>query len=280
MNLMSAGEEDHVRASTRAVALGSNMIVKSVSSSTAVVTKDEWCAAKSLADEACMLFHLLEQNMETENAPPTTGEATAATSTTAPNLPLTRNASEPIPPPPSPNPPPSTPNIPLIAELFKKASEQPEFLEDMQHHFRAFLRMEDTGGQPELMDMLPALAIGPGLYLVFFNLEWNLKKEFKVFYQHPSGKTTIPEESKITLEEMLLCTLSSIFCSSASSSLLIDEEANSSDMREILESSKSVAYLVGTHKDKVTEKHINQLDKDLQSIIRGTDFFNKRLVQF
>ena len=307
MDLMSAGEADRVHASTGAVESGSNMIVKSVSSSTAVVTKAEWCAAKSCTDEARMLFLLLERIMETEDGPPTTststpaadkvatrtmGEATAATLTTTPHpkpgsgfltklrkkfmSTMRRNIAQS--PPVSAAAP--TADIPLITELFKKASEQPEFLEEMQHHFRAFLRMEDTGGQPELMDMLPALAIGPGLYLIFFNLQWNLKKEFEVFYQHPSGKTTTPEESKITLEEMLLSTLSSISCSSASANRLREEEANSSDMREILESSKSVAYLVGTHKDKVTEEHISQLDEDLQSIIRGTDFFDKGLVKF
>ena len=313
-DLISAGEADRVHASTGAVESGSNMIMKSVSSSTAVVTKAEWCAAKSCTDEARMLFLQLEQIMDTEDAPPTTsittpaadkvatrttGEATAATPAITPHLrpwpgflrklhkkfmsTMRRNIAQ-LPPDSAasslPNPPPPIADIPLIAELFKKASEQPEFLEEIQHHFRAFLRTEDTGGQPELMDVLPALTIGPGLYLVFFNLQWNLKKEFKVFYQHPSGKTTTPDESKITLEEMLLSTLSSISCSNASSNLLKTEEANSSDMREILESSKSVAYLVGTHKDKVTEEHISQLDEDLQSIIRGTDFFDKGLVKF
>ena len=313
-DLMSAGEADRVHASTGAVESGSDVIVKSVSSSTAVVTKAEWCAAKSRTDEARMLFLQLEHIMETEDAPPitttstpaadkvatrTTEEATAATPMTTPYLrpgpgifrklrekfrPTMRgNIAQSTPDSvgsPSPIPPPPTADVPLIAELFKKASEQPEFLEEMQHHFRAFLRIEDTGGQPEFMDMLPALTNGPGLYLIFFNLQWNLKKEFKVFYQHPSGKTTTPEESKITLEEMLLSTLSSISCSNASVNLLRDEETNSSDMREILESSKSVAFLVGTHKDKVTEEEIAQFDKDLQSIIRGTDFFEKGLVKF
>ena len=65
----------------------------------------------------------------------------------------------------------------------------------MQHYFKAYLRIEDTEGQPELMDMLPALTISPGLYLLFFNLEWNLKKEFNVYYQHSSGNATTPEES-------------------------------------------------------------------------------------
>ena len=314
-DLMSAGEADRVHASTGAVESGLDVIVKRVSSSTAVVTKPEWCAAKSRTDEARMLFLQLKKIMETEDASPittststpaadkvansTTGEATAATLTTTPHprqgsgfltklydmfMSTMRGDIAPSTPDsaasPSPSPPPPTADIPLIAELFKKASEQPEFLEEMQHHFRAFLRMEDTGGQPELMDMLPALTNGPGLYLIFFNLQWNLKKEFKVFYQHPSGKTTTPEESKITLEEMLLSTLSCISCSSACADLLKDEETNSSDMCEILESSKSVAFLVGTHKDKATEEEIAQLDEDLQSIIRGTDFFEKGLVKF
>ena len=311
VDLMSAGEADRIYPSTGAIESGSDVIVKSVSSTTAVVTKAEWCAAKTRTDEACMLFHMLEQNMETEDAPPvtstpavdkvdikTTGEATAAIPTKTPRvqpdsgflmklrkkfMSTMRNQS--LSPPDSAasssdNIPFIEGDIPLIAELFKNASEQPQFLEDVQHHYRAFLRMEDTGGQPELMDMLPALAIGPGLYLVFMNLEWNLKKEFKVFYQHQSGKTTTPEDSKITLEEMLLSTLSSISCSSTSTNCLSDEEVSNSGMCEILESSRSVAYLVGTHKDKVTEEHISKLDEDLQSIIRGTEFFEKGLVKF
>ena len=307
VDLMSAGEADRVHASTGAVESGSDVIVKSVSSSTAVLTKAEWCAAKSSTDEARMLFLQLEQTMETEDDQPTTttttttpavedkvairtmGEATSATPTTPHRRPedsgflmrLCRKFTSAMRAPShSKTADARTVDIPLITELFKKASEQPEFLKEVQHHFRAFLRMEDTGGQPELMDMLPALTIGPGLYLVFFNLEWNLKKEFKVFYQHPSGKTTTPEESKITLKEMLLSTLSSISCSSASANRLKDEEVKSSDVHDILESSKSVAYLVGTHKDKVLEEHISQFDKDLQSIIRGTDFFEKGLVKF
>jgi len=164
-------------------------------------------------------------------------------------------------------------DIPLLVGLFERVSDQPELLEGVQHHFKAYLRMEDTGGKPELMDMIPAFTVGPGLFLVFFNLQWNLKKEFKVFYQHPSGKTTIPEDSKITLEEILLSTLSSIFCSSASSNHLSSDVINSSDMREIIKSSKPIAFLVGTHKDKVSVEHISQLDEDLQSIIRGTNFF-------
>ena len=310
MDLMSAGEADLVQSSTGVVESGSGMIVQSVSSSTAVLTEAEWHAVKSLEEEAGMLLHNLADDLGNRNAHTTTtpitvkdvrpvrgiagaGEATAVTPAIATPKVVEKPESsswwklfsivksfivgEPVMSQASES---HLSDSPEIAHLFQEACRQPEFWKDVKHSFRAYIRMEDTGGQPELMDMLPALTLGPALCLVFFNLEWNLKKEFPVFYQHPSGKTTVPEESKITLEEMLLSMLSSISCSSTSADSLSGEEANSPDMREILESSKSVAYFVGTHKDKVTEEDISKFDLDLQSIIRGTDFFEKGIVQF
>jgi len=149
---------------------------------------------------------------------------------------------------------PPSEDIQPILDLFKKDSEQPDFFVEVQHYFKAYLRIVDTGGQPEFKDMLPMLTIGPGLYLLFFNLEWNLKEQFKVYYQHPLGESTTTGKSMITLENMLLSTLSSISCSSA---LVSGKEVNSSYMHEILTSSKFVAYLVGTHKDKILEEHIS-----------------------
>ena len=293
IDLLSAGEAKLVHSSTGAVESKRNMIVRTLSITTALVADAEWCAVNSHSEEACMLFQMLRHCLETKHVPSTSIHATdkidtrvteKATTTisiaTAQQQPIKRDSS--IPKPTLPKLNLSTPpnDIPVVVELFKKASAQPKFAESMQHFFKAYLRIEDTGGQPELMDMLPALAISPGLYLLFFNLEWNLKKEFKVFYQHSPGKATIPEESKITLEEMLLSTLSSISCSCAPAKSLKGEETNNSEMHDILESSKSVAYFVGTHKDKVTEEEISQFDKDLQSIVESTDFFEKDLVQF
>ena len=303
VDLMSAGEADLVQPSTGAVESGSGMIVQSVSSSTAVVTEAEWRAVKSLEEEAGMLLHNLADDLETRNIstatpakamdvrPVRVAGAEAATAVT-PAITSSKfiqksesgrlkkmfskfkslttgklGKSQPT-------------DIPEVVHLFQEAFKQPEFWNNVKHSFRAYIRMEDTGGQPELMDMLPALTLGPALCLLFFNLKLNLKKEFPVFYQHLSGNTTAPEESQITLEEMLLSTLSSISCSSASADSLRGEEASSSEMHEILESSKSVAFFVGTHKDKVAEEEISKFDSDLQSIIRGTDFFEKGIVQF
>ena len=268
INLLVAGEADVAHPSTGAVESMGNIIVKKISSCTALIAEANWSVVESDADEACMLFQRLLQSVRSAS---TTPSAATAPTQSKPSL---GGSSEPIPTSPSSSLPTD-----IIVDIFKKASTLPKFFEDANNLFRAaYLRIEDTGGQPELMDMLPALTIGPGLYMLFFNLEWSLKKEFPVFYQHHSGKATTAEESKITLEEMLLSTLSSISCSQQI--LAMGENPNSSDIHEILESSRSVAYLVGTHRDKVSEEKISQLDDDLQSIIRGTDFFDKKLVKF
>ena len=303
VDLMSAGEADQIQPSTGAVESGSGMIVKSISSSTAVVSDAEWSAVKNLKQEAALLFNNLAEEMETQNTPMATpAKATAvntleAAAVTPIATPLNTTTEiqktgfftklfskfKKVPSFTQPTPPESLQqpsDIPEIVHLLKEAIKEPDFLKEVEHSFRAYIRMEDTGGQPELMDMLPALTVSPGLYLLFFNLEWDLKNEFPVLYQHSSGKTTTPEESKITLEEMLLSTLSCISCSGASANALRGEEDKSSDLNEILESSKSVAFLVGTHKDKVTETQISKIDSDLQSIIRDTDFFEKGIVQF
>ncbi len=167
-----------------------------------------------------------------------------------------------------------------IAAIFERVSKQPHFEEYVRHSFKFFLRMEDTGGQPELMDMLPALTIGPGLYLLFFSYEFRLDEEYWVFYQRTSGETTAPEKSEFTLQAMLLRTLASISCFSSSTHHQPLSGSDHSAIGEILESSKSVVYIVGTHKDKVSEEYIASVDSQLQKVIRDTDFYKKGIVQF
>ena len=105
-----------------------------------------------------------------------------------------------------------------------------------------------------------------------------------VSYLSPSGKSTLPVESTYTTEEILLTALASISCFKSSTSLLphvSNEEAISSNVNELLTSSNtSVAYIVGTHKDLVSEWQITEFDEKLQHSIRNTDFFTDDLVQF
>ncbi len=117
--------------------------------------------------------------------------------------------------------------------------------------------------------------------MLFFSYEFKLDEEYHVFYQRASGEKTAVEKSSFTLQEFLLCTLSSILCSSSSSSRQpLEEETDSSDMSDILESSKPVVYIVGTHKDKVSDEYIDTVDRKLQKIIKDTDFYRKGIVKF
>ena len=305
-DLISASEADQAHPSTGAVESGHNMVVRNVSNTTAVVTQAEWSSVENLSDEARILFRNFVDSIEARDIPkpPPELSITHKSVSQTSHATSTSNVGRGHQPAATPEPslfnrffskmkslkvgrqhnqyrdiPEQYQDIPEVAAIFRE-SVKPDFWKEAKQSFKAYLRMEDTGGQPELMDMLPALTVGPGLYLLFFSYEFELKSEFNVFFQRSSGESTLPEQSTLTLEEMLLSALSSISCSNSSANLMSAEETSSSDMHKILESSRSVAYIVGTHKDKVSEECIASFDEELQSIIRNTDFFEKGIVQF
>ena len=51
-------------------------------------------------------------------------------------------------------------------------------------------------------------------------------------------------------------------------------------MCNVLESSNSVAFFVGTHRDRVSEEVVKEMDCQLQAVIKDTDFFERKVVQF
>ena len=142
----------------------------------------------------------------------------------------------------------------------------------------ALLNMSDTGGQPEFMDMLPALVIGPSLYLLFCKLTQELQSSYTVSYLSPSGESTTPVESTYTVEEVMFQTLSAISCLANSESER-KEEGNQL-FPDLMASSQSKAFIIATHKDLVSEEHIAEFDAELQGRIRATDFYRESLVQF
>ena len=89
-------------------------------------------------------------------------------------------------------------------------------------------------------------------------------------------------QSTYTVEEVILSALASVSCfKSYSTTSHVGSETTSTSGDELLASSnQSVAYILGTHKDLVSEQQIEEFDKKLQESIRSTDFFKKGLVQF
>ena len=145
----------------------------------------------------------------------------------------------------------------------------------------AFLNMGDTGGQPEFMDMQPALTVGPALYLFFCKLTDDLDSLYKVSYLSLStGESTVPKESAYTAKEVLFTSLASIACFRSSSSTSLGETTSSTADQLLASCNDSIAYIIGTHKDLVTEEQIYEFDEKLQQCIRPTDFFEENIVQF
>ena len=160
-----------------------------------------------------------------------------------------------------------------VSSMFRKAMDSKHWT-GIQHYLQdiTFLKMEDTGGQPEFMDMLPALTIGPGVYLLFCKLTEDLDSHYSVTYLDESGECTSPEESTHSVGEILLTTLASISCFKSHTTT---PEVNTNELFN-----KSVAYIIGTHKDQVTEEEIDKFDEKLRECVCKSEFFRSNLVQF
>ena len=315
VDLDSAGEADQAQPSTGVVKSG-DIVVRGISGTTALITQSEWCEVKSLQDEACMLFRNLVGTIQNKpstesghstNSPTKTEEVTAPMQHTvaSPSLAFRilhflalvlsifnpfkqgcqkTSQQDTLDKPDSTQqdmPDSIQQDMPEVLAMFKDAMESP-YWNDMKRMFKAYLRVEDTGGQPELMDMLPALTLGPGIYLLFINLQHDLDHYYKLTYCDASGKSTSPVESTYTVKEMLLSSLSSITCSNAISSMRCkdEKEATIPGMSSVQNSSKSVAYIVGTHKDKASEEDIKEINKELRKVIESSYFYEKDIVQF
>ena len=309
VDISSAAEPE--QPSTGAVESGGNVVVRSISNTTTLMMPSEWSIVKDLTEEAHMLLQFIyNRNMELNQSHVPSSEASSKEIHTADKDEKFSSSGEKekehsdkvvgeVSNPQISSDEDSTSSslkgqrgsdkphgITEIPKLFRNAAVNPKLWKDIKLLFRdsALLKMEDTGGQPEFMDMLPALTIGPALYLLFCKLTDDLLSRYTVSYHSPlSRESTTPVESTYTVEEVLLTALASVSCFSSYSAIseVGVEEAHSSEVKEILTSSfKSVAYIVGTHKDLVSEEQIEEFDQQLQHSIRSTDFFREDLVQF
>ena len=281
-------------------AVESGIIIRSLSSTMALVTSSDWCFTRDLAEEANMILRFISSYYSEKkvvidkiisspegkvdegflNSQPDVEESPASPMETA-----TPDSAKVVSKPSSSidSKPSQSPVTSEVVEMFRNAVG-PKFWENVQPLFEdtAFIKTEDTGGQPEFMDMQAALTIGPALYLLFCKLIDDLHSRYNVSYRSPSGESSTPVQSSYTVEEVILSTLASVSCfKSYSTSSQVSSETTSTSGDELLASSnQSVAYILGTHKDLVSEKQIDEFDKKLQESIRSTDFFSKGLVQF
>ena len=136
------------------------------------------------------------------------------------------------------------------------------------------LYMQDTGGQPELMECLPVLTIGPALYFLFCKLTSRLDETYKIGYRGPDG-TTLPIQSHFTMKETLLSALASVASMGYSST---DQDT---DIQQQVTNREGCVYLIGTHRDEVkTIEAINHFESELRKVLESTFFYEKDLIKW
>ena len=119
-------------------------------------------------------------------------------------------------------------------------------------HFR------DSGGQPEFHEVIPALMPQSTLYLIMFNLNEDLEKEYNVTYKASEEDTSTGYESSFTVKETILQILASI------QSLYNHTEPGVT----------SNALIIGTHKDKIKgTSQLRKIQQELEKEIKGTDWY-------
>ena len=155
-----------------------------------------------------------------------------------------------------------------INDAFKKLtrilqSDSPEDLKRLLEDL-TMINMTDVGGQPAFLDMLPALTIGPALYLLFFRLDQDLREHYPVYFLQDEKKAEIVLETSYCIEEVLFQCLASIACFSSSSQT--DPNA------------KSGALLFGTYKDMVDDARISQVQRTLEDKFKATKLYKEGLL--
>ncbi len=166
-----------------------------------------------------------------------------------------------------------------ILDIFDKckASDKWEELTGKLENL-CLLYMKDTGGQPEFMDMLPALIIGPALYLLFCQYGDNLDKTYKVSLRGADNCKIPDRMSNCTVRQNLTSALSSIFSMQSYSTVQTRDDSMLKNLTQ--NSPKSVTYIVGTYKDKVSSQEMIDFDKKMQQNLKDTIFVEKELVHF
>ena len=283
-NLLEEEEKGNISRSTGVVEYAGQVIIKRSDmrdiscDMTTISGSSEWSKLKGFMKEDKMLNQLLSQCQLVPKDSTSTNPATKVSkqsSSSASEL-HTRVKREDI---VDMLPPPDTRNS-------KDLDDIKILLQDLNELI--LLINTDTGGQPEFLEMLSALIMGPSLYLLYHRLIDSLDKPFKISYTHPDGKSTDEVESTITVEETLFQILASITCFSNPK-----KEELTKSMNEIQSLSKeypirSRALFVGTHLDEITENKklseeqksllLSEKQESLQGRIESTSFYNDILL--
>ena len=128
------------------------------------------------------------------------------------------------------------------------------------------LYLTDTGGQMEFQELLPTLVAGHFLFFLVFRLDEDLSKIFTVSYLHLDSSVAEPYQSSYTMRHTLLHSLASIAA------------MGTSDPTGAALTKPKIVF-VGTHKDKVSQRRIQQVDRQLRQLVAPTAPYQDGLIE-
>ena len=150
----------------------------------------------------------------------------------------------------------------MIRKSIKRCGDYKKLRHFLNKSFSLYLR--DTGGQVEFQEMIPLLIFGPSIFFFVFRLDRDFKKKFEVKYRKSRGESLNCYTSSITTEEAFLQFLASV-------------DAMNMPNEIGVKTHKPLVFVVGTHKDKLTEspqKKIDKLNEGLDELITKNGFRN------
>ena len=135
-----------------------------------------------------------------------------------------------------------------------------------------FIHFIDTGGQPEFLEMLPALISKPLIFFLVFDLRHaaeGLDKEFPAKSSDGSFYNPLFGVSTISTRDLILQTLASIYemCFQT-----VRDKMQQVIIQRVL--------LVGTHSDHVTDVRVrNQIDDAIQKLLVDTPYYKSGMLE-
>ena len=274
------------------VAESKDVIIKKLTSISATITNSEWSAitrqdaSREMESKGDVMYLAqLFYQLISKKGPTAIGQSTTDTRQSQDsNSPLNREQHTNIPTQLSPFPPSTKALVERLSETEKSdvedalkkltkilQSNSPKEFQQLLEEL-AMMNMIDVGGQPAFLEMLPTLAIGPALYLLFFRLDQELRKLYPVRFLNAGSKEDTLLETSYCIEDVLNQSLSTIACFSQFSSVL----GNTTAPRQ---QSSSVALLFGTYKDQVDSVQMSEIDNELKKKLYQTNLQKELLLR-
>ena len=164
-------------------------------------------------------------------------------------------------------------NFKSTLEIFNEALRNKNWLGAKKYLEGACIAyLTDTGGQIEFQELLSALVSGPSIFFLVFRLDQDLNERLTIEYVHSTGSTSKPYQSSFTAKEALLQSLASI----ASMGTCIYKKGLSSELQPL----RPKVFFIGTHRDLVSQERIQEIDSELQKVVRVTEHYKEGLIQF